>query len=1027
MFVVACLPLSFVRAGIISPIADAMSDQTVSAMANHDIEFTNSDAISTSGQIMQVGFDSAFDLTAITASDIRFSHGVTTGLETVETLSGSGPAAGVWGVSISSNAIHLLAPTDVAPGELPVGQKVIIKIGTNAGGTHQITNPSTAGNYVIRIFGSAGEYNGLGSVRVPITDASTSGFSIGFTVRGASSGHAPVDPGCGTACPPVLPPTTPVVITNVVFPSITDSYAEINWDTNVSTISALYWVQNNGSITPSTSQDSGQHHTAMFVGLTPDTAYQFTLIATSTEGVVGTYAPGAFHTRPLPVLSNVMNFAAERQSDHTVVLRWQNPSSVTTVDGYTITIVARDDRYPTSLNDSRTILNAFATTTSDAPGNGSQYYAAFIRHDSRASSGSVASVTAEIVLPVPPVVPPPVIPQPTPAPSPVPTPSPSPSPSTPTRPTAPHTPSHNPPSQPVAAPISSPTPPTEPIGPTPTTTPSILPQPTIEIPTAATTTSTTQPSAPTTPQAPTPVTPPVFRAETTWKSAEGTLQLAQGDQIPSVYASDSIQLIVSTSEPIQSGRIDVEGSHYALAQSGQSNYSSIFVVSNTPGTINVRIVLRTNAGLEKVYSKIVSVIPPARILEHDGLDVPAVRAQVIIQKKNGKNWEPLNSSVATLGDDGAYRYYLPTGEYRYHIIKDGWATVDSEFSMSSSGPVGQNITLQKPPQNPVAAVLRVIRTPQTEAVAQTVAPVAVIAAISVTTAAAGGINLLNYLRFLLTQPLLLLRRRKRDKWGLVYNSLSKRPIDLVIVRLVDATTGTIKQTRITDALGRYAFIVQTGNYRIQVVKPGYVYPSQYLANEKIDVDFVDLYHNEPIAAAASAVLTPNIPIDPIENAEVPSEIIKKTRWRLAQRVLSVGSLVVAIAAVVIQPSSIMIGLAVVQVLFFVLFRRLAVPAKPKNWGITYDGKTRKPLKRAIIRIFDKKYNKLLETQLTDKDGKYAFFAGKNVYYVTADHDGYDRFVSKEIDLRNQSMGVIHEPLALLPKSPPDQIPSSAVS
>ena len=107
---------------------------------------------------------------------------------------------------------------------------------------------------------------------------------------------------------------------------------------------------------------------------------------------------------------------------------------------------------------------------------------------------------------------------------------------------------------------------------------------------------------------------------------------------------------------------------------------------------------------------------------------------------------------------------------------------------------------------------------------------------------------------------------------------------------------------------------------------------------------------------------------------------------------------------------------VVQVGMFFLFRRLAIPPKPKNWGIVYDGTSRKPLSKAVVRVFDKKYNKLLETQVTDRDGKYAFFAGKNIYYVTADVPGYDRFVSGDIDLRKESLGVIREPLALVPKS-----------
>ena len=72
----------------------------------------------------------------------------------------------------------------------------------------------------------------------------------------------------------------------------------------------------------------------------------------------------------------------------------------------------------------------------------------------------------------------------------------------------------------------------------------------------------------------------------------------------------------------------------------------------------------------------------------------------------------------------------------------------------------------------------------------------------------------------------------------------------------------------------------------------------------------------------------------------------------------------------------------VNVVMYALFRRMAVARKPKNWGIVYDEKSKKPLQNVVARIFDAKYNKLLETQVTDVRGRYAFLVGQNTYYVT---------------------------------------------
>ena len=82
--------------------------------------------------------------------------------------------------------------------------------------------------------------------------------------------------------------------------------------------------------------------------------------------------------------------------------------------------------------------------------------------------------------------------------------------------------------------------------------------------------------------------------------------------------------------------------------------------------------------------------------------------------------------------------------------------------------------------------------------------------------------------------------------------------------------------------------------------------------------------------------------------------------------------------------------------------RLAVPQKPKSWGIIYDEKTHKPLARTAARIFDQQYNKLLETQVTDKTGRYSFLVGRNKYYVSYEKDGYEKKQSETIDLQNNS-------------------------
>jgi len=109
-------------------------------------------------------------------------------------------------------------------------------------------------------------------------------------------------------------------------------------------------------------------------------------------------------------------------------------------------------------------------------------------------------------------------------------------------------------------------------------------------------------------------------------------------------------------------------------------------------------------------------------------------------------------------------------------------------------------------------------------------------------------------------------------------------------------------------------------------------------------------------------------------------------------------LILAVLVVLIYPTAITVSSLAVHMLLFLIFRRLIVPKRPKSWGIVYDQESKEPLAYALVRIFDDKFNKLLETQVTDRKGRYAFLAGKNIYQLLAEKQGYQKKEIKPVDL-----------------------------
>lgn len=321
-------------------------------------------------------------------------------------------------------------------------------------------------------------------------------------------------------------------------------------------------------------------------------------------------------------------------------------------------------------------------------------------------------------------------------------------------------------------------------------------------------------------------------------------------------------------------------------------------------------------------------------------------------------------------------------------------------------------------ENAVAVVQDIAADPEVQKVARTVvAPTAVgVAAVS-SVALASWADIIPLLRFLFLQPLLVLGRGKREKWGMVYNSLSKMPVDLALVRLFNLDTGKLVQTKVTSSDGKYFFAVNAGRYRIEVRKGTFVFPTLILKGFETDGKRVDIYHGEAIKVVdKGSVLTANIPLDPAgEKMKTPFRLIFGKMIRRMQNVISWIGLVVTLVSLYISPTWYMWVLLGVHLSLTLVFRRLAKPPVAKGWGIVYDEQTKKPLSKVVARLFDSKFNKLVATEITGPDGKYYFMAGDNQYYISYDRDGYNSVKTEVIDLKGKEAETIAQDIKLKKK------------
>lgn len=393
---------------------------------------------------------------------------------------------------------------------------------------------------------------------------------------------------------------------------------------------------------------------------------------------------------------------------------------------------------------------------------------------------------------------------------------------------------------------------------------------------------------------------------------------------------------------------------------------------------------------------------------------------------NQKNpiWTPAN---------GQFGFYVPQGYYYLEIEKPGFVTVQTPTHYARTSIINNVVSLEQKEvevtiiesitQSLVEtgdkanstlnkfrdAVLDLLPgTPeQLKNLSDFAAPIAAAIALLNLGTAISLANLLPFLWGLFTQPMLLFGRRKRKKWGVVYNSISKMPIDLAVVRLIDNKTGGILRTRITDKEGRYFFMAKPGLYKLSVAKPGFIFPTVLLRQVKEDFQYIDVYHGELIEVKKdSRQITANIPIDPVVPTEKPKKLVFRFYLRKIQLAIASISIFLALGLLLVNPSWLMLGYFALQVLIFALFWRLARPRKPRGWGIVYDRKSNEPLTSAIVRIFDRQFSRLLETQITDNQGRYSFLVGNNQYFTTYEKPGYIPKKLSPIDFRGREEGTL---------------------
>ncbi len=342
---------------------------------------------------------------------------------------------------------------------------------------------------------------------------------------------------------------------------------------------------------------------------------------------------------------------------------------------------------------------------------------------------------------------------------------------------------------------------------------------------------------------------------------------------------------------------------------------------------------------------------------------------------------------------------------------------DPEEENSVLQPTEQPQTRTLPATTPVAKIIETINTiqtlPEVTQAARITAPVATtISAIAVTSSLWSVVAPL--VRFLFLQPLMFLGLRRREVWGEVYETENKLPVDLAIVRLTDAVSGKVVQTRVTDMHGRYLFSPKAGTYRIDVVKDGFSFPSHLLKNTPADGRHTDLYYGGPIITSTDGEpIARNIALDR-EGAKHSRRFRSFTQpVRALQQGMAMAGAVATSVSFVATPNIKTFGYILLHVGLGIVFFRYAKPKIPKRMGVVVDAQTKQPLAHTIVRLYNESLKKLVDTKITNEKGEYVFLVGGGSYRIIAEKPGYRSSTTPIVLPESAEAGAITKNISLV--------------
>jgi hypothetical protein len=224
-------------------------------------------------------------------------------------------------------------------------------------------------------------------------------------------------------------------------------------------------------------------------------------------------------------------------------------------------------------------------------------------------------------------------------------------------------------------------------------------------------------------------------------------------------------------------------------------------------------------------------------------------------------------------------------------------------------------------------------------------------------------------------------RKKGRKFGYVYDSLTKAPLSLAVVRFYNKA-GQLVETEVTSSYGQFNSKIGEGEYKLSVAKSGYKYPSKMVIG-KTDGPISNIYHGSLEKFNDKDIRELSLPMD---SAKLNT---KEKAYALGHAITGVwnfiGFLMFAVGlfqSIMHLISDVTVMNIIMVVVYAVLAGLIVMKLFPnrQNNGVIYKGKDVQA--KVEVQLKKKGEDRVLDHRFTDDDGKYHFVTTPGSYTIS---------------------------------------------